>query len=971
MKLSLIAILTLVFISCYGQQGTYNDVQSKLNKTLSFRGLSEKDITIPISTDKDKSPTNNSKLLLPKVKEIMESPLKSFEFMEEMKKMDNVYVLDIIYKLGSKIYPELKWRHGFSGIGFSRHNIVDSTKWNGKADIESDLKLLERNIKEWKKYDNNYIKTNFTDAQIKFLKKNLFSIIEDTEDGADDNNSDIFKYNAERDSSWKISRKTLDLLSKVNYGKMLEWNFFDRISMCRHAGEYFFAEFREWYNEFIKNETHNKEHIYNQFVQGDFYYYLDDGDVRIAIGDAGKNIYNGHFDLIIDIGGDDVYNMSTEILTGNNFSCIMDFAGNDFYNTYSDFGLAGAVFSTSIIFDKAGNDIYKSKRGSLGAAIGGIGLLYDEAGDDIYEGNSFSQGAACFGIGLLYDKNGNDTYIANTCSQAFGMTQGIGSIIDEKGNDSYLISPRSLDIGRYEDHYVSMCQGYGLGLRPYYAGGIGLLLDCEGNDIYNTDIFGQGGGYWYALGMLIDKKGNDKYNGYQYSQGAGIHLALGLLQDDEGWDFYQSNGVSQGCGHDYGFGMLLDQKGNDNYSAYSLSQGAGNANGIGMFIDTEGRDGYLNKEPGNCRGYGNPRREYGSLGIFLDGSGTDFYSESGFDSTISNTSLWGTFNDVAAQDEIPNQVSGENYKVEMNTSLNGFGNYSQDELFIMAKTIEPRFSKWQEYGFNKLVEDSINTAEYTLKYLDTDDHRVSLVLRNLAFKIGTSMSEVFKREIRKTLASEGVQRGLNFNQLSFVCYLYGETRNPSAKEELLLLSYDENIRVRSSAINALGKIIVDTNDTEFINKVSARLLELADEEVDNKIIYKDIAHALKNYKSSNSFEAYKTLLFNDYYGPRFIASEALKTYWNQNEITDKDISGFTSDRLAFQQFIYSISSLEENMFKEVFEKILNQNISYEEDIKYNLVDILNHKIKTTDNALFIEWMKNRKEILMVGLNQKI
>lgn len=941
MKLSLIAILTLVFISCYGQE----DVQSKLSKTLSFRGLSEKDITIPISTDRDKSPTNNSKLLLPKVKELMESPLKSFEFMEEMKRFTEKEVYEIVVKQFNMI---------------TDFNVeYDYSSYKSEKDFTLLIESFKRDIIQKKKSEWGLLLRTYSNDELYFLKRNIFSIIEDTESEGDDNNSDIFKYNAARDSSWKISRQTLDLLSKKNI---------KNISMQSQINLHDFLRLYEsLLNILPQIKKEDKKHISNPFVQGDFYYYLDEGDVRIAIGDAGKNIYNGHFDLIIDIGGDDVYNMSNEILTGHNFSCIMDFAGNDFYNTYSDFGLAGAVFSTSMIFDKAGNDIYKSRRGSLGAAIGGIGLLYDEAGDDIYEGNSFSQGAACFGIGLLYDKNGNDTYIANTCSQAFGMTQGIGSIIDEKGNDSYLISPRSLDIGRYEDHYVSMCQGYGLGLRPYYAGGIGLLLDCEGNDIYNTDIFGQGGGYWYALGCLIDKKGNDKYNGYQYSQGAGIHLAVGLLQDDEGWDFYQSNGVSQGCGHDYGFGLLFDQKGNDNYSAYSLSQGAGNANGIGMFIDTEGRDGYLNKEPGNCRGYGNPRREYGSLGIFLDGSGTDFYSEPGYDSTLSNSSLWGTFNDAAALDEVPNQVSGENYKVEMNTTRN----FSQDELFIMAKTIEPRFSKWQEYGFNKLVEDSTNTAEYILKYLDTDDHRVSLVLRNLAFKIGTSMSEVFKREIRKTLASEGVQRGLNFNQLSFVCYLYGETRNPSAKEELLLLSYDENIRVRSSAINALGKIIIDTADTEFINKTSARLLELADEEIDNKIIYKDIAHALKNYKSVQSFEAYKTLLFNDYYGPRFIASEALKTYWNQNEITDKDISGFTSDRLAFQQFIYSISLLEENKFKEVFEKILNQNISYEEVIKYNLVDILNQKIKTTDNALFMEWMKNRKEILMVGLNQKI
>ncbi|MBS1513907.1 MAG: hypothetical protein JSS63_02675 [Bacteroidetes bacterium] len=943
MKVLFLIIFFSIFVNCFPQE----DIHSKLNKTLSFRGLSEKDITIPITTDKDKSPTNQSNLLLPKVKEIMESPLKSFEFMESLKNLDKMELLDKVRYLAPSDFPTIQGHFSF---------VID------EKDFErSYINLLKRIVRDIKNYkvEEAKLKKNLVKEEISFLKKNLFSIIEDSEDNTKENSNDIFKYNESRDSSWKISKQTLDILSKIDFDSFL-------------SNEYYYFRLMYYYYSAIVGNTISflnldKQHISNQYVQGDFYYYLDDGDVRIAIGAEGKNMYNGHFDLIIDIGGDDVYNMKNEILIGNNFQCIMDFTGNDFYNTYDDFGLAGAVFSTSMIFDKEGNDIYKSKNGSLGTAIGGIGLLYDEAGDDIYEGNAFSQGAACFGIGLLCDNSGNDTYIANTCSQAFGMTQGIGSIIDEKGNDSYLISPRSLDIGRYEDHYVSMCQGYGLGLRPYYAGGIGLLIDCEGNDIYNTDIFGQGGGYWYALGCLIDKKGNDKYNGYQYSQGAGIHLAVGLLQDDDGWDFYQSNGVSQGCGHDYGFGLLHDKKGNDNYSAYSLSQGAGNANGIGMFIDTEGRDGYLNKEPGNCRGYGNPRREYGSLGIFLDGSGTDFYSQAGYDSTISNGSLWGTFDDYSAQDEAPNQVSGDNYKVPLNSSKN----YSLEECFIMAKTIEPRFSKWQEYGFNKLVEDSANTAEFILKYLDTDDHRVSLVLRNLAFKIGYSMSEVFKRELKETLLAEGVPRGLNYNQVSFVCYLYGETRNPSAKEELLLLSYDENVRVKSSAINALGKIIVDTADTEFIYKVSSRLLEIVNENDSNKILYKDIAHALKNYKSPQSFEAYKKLLFNNYYGPRFISSEALKSYWNEYGVSDNTVSGFTANRHAFQQFIYSISALEENKFKNVFDIILSKNISYEEAIKYNLIEILNLREKSSSSDAFTEWIRNKKEFLYIGLNQKV
>ncbi|MBK7158973.1 MAG: hypothetical protein IPH77_10530 [Ignavibacteria bacterium] len=81
-----------------------------------------------------------------------------------------------------------------------------------------------------------------------------------------------------------------------------------------------------------------------------------------------------------------------------------------------------------------------------------------------------SQSERFFSGSDYFDRNGNDVYLANSYSQGFGMTKGVGAVADDKGNDNYLIDARSLDIGRYEDHYVSMSQGYGLGLRPCYAG---------------------------------------------------------------------------------------------------------------------------------------------------------------------------------------------------------------------------------------------------------------------------------------------------------------------------------------------------------------------------------------------------------------------------------------------------------------------------------------------------------------------
>src|SRR4051812_39902674 len=101
MKLSLIVLLTFVFATGFAQE----NVQSKLNKTLSFRGLSEKDITIPITTDKDKSPTNQSKLLLPYVNNLMQHPmLYAFNDLSNMKLINKFGVFSTFYKFLSNVY---------------------------------------------------------------------------------------------------------------------------------------------------------------------------------------------------------------------------------------------------------------------------------------------------------------------------------------------------------------------------------------------------------------------------------------------------------------------------------------------------------------------------------------------------------------------------------------------------------------------------------------------------------------------------------------------------------------------------------------------------------------------------------------------------------------------------------------------------------------------------------------------------
>jgi len=928
--LILLSILTITDTS-YSQQS----LDSIINFTLTYRGLTQQDITIPVNFDKDKSPTNDAKLILPVVRDLMKEPMKSFEFtddIESIKDLNLIQILERLYKLKnvdsqflSKILIN---ENGTPGQFYDQILSFVKERNNFKKKLVEGLNKEDRD----------------------FLNQYLFSIIAETEED-DGVNSDIFKFNKARDSSIAVSKRTMEILSRIKLKDELNYGIHD-------------AEFCWLVYNMLKGskiDFSETEYESNKFINGNYYFYYDRDGFRIAIGGKGKNIYTGHFDFIIDTGGDDVYNIDRETndLFNNNFSCIIDLSGNDYYTSGSNYSLAGSVFSSGFIFDKEGDDTYKGKNVSLGSAICGLGVLYDENGNDTYQANQFSIGASSFGVGLLLDRNGNDVYLANSYSQGFGMTEGTGAIVDNKGNDNYLIDARSLDIGRYEDHYISMSQGYGLGLRPYYAGGIGLIIEGEGNDFYSTDIFGQGGAYWYALGCIVDKSGHDKYNSYQYAQGAGIHLAVGLLKDSDGWDMFSSNGVSQGCGHDFGFGLLYDVKGNDNYSAYSLSQGAGNANGIGMLIDESGRDGYLNKEPGNSRGYGNSRREYGSLGIFLDASGEDFYSAGGMDSVINNNSMWGVMTDYYLQD-LRSQASGNAYKVPLDSNKN----YTAEEYFILAKTIEPRFSLWQEYGFRKLAEDSLNTPEYILKYLDTDDHRAGLVLRNLSQKIYYTMGNFFAEKLRLytlSMSSMSAKSLFNPNQVAFICYLFGETRNPAGKEELLNLTYDDNIRIRSASVNALGKIKIDTSESDFINRTSSRLRELASDNSPYKLYKKDIAYAFKNYKNFDNIASLITLLGNDYFGVRFTSESALRSYGDEyyNVIDDVMIKDISGSAVGYISFINSTEDLSSEKFKDVISRCMEINVYPEAAIELIYADLLKKKLKTSSDVSFNRWAEEK------------
>src|SRR3972149_6488579 len=134
---------------------------------------------------------------------------------------------------------------------------------------------------------------------------------------------------------------------------------------------------------------------------------------RIIIGGPGKTLYQGDAFLVIDLGGDDLYENSA--------------------------GASTPEYPISIVIDLAGDDRYIAKDNlSQGTGFMGTGILTDIQGDDLYIAERGSQGVGIFGIGMLIDMKGNDTYKAPLVSQGVSFPLDMGPLLRAFADNLYV-----------------------------------------------------------------------------------------------------------------------------------------------------------------------------------------------------------------------------------------------------------------------------------------------------------------------------------------------------------------------------------------------------------------------------------------------------------------------------------------------------------------------------------------------------
>lgn len=297
----------------------------------------------------------------------------------------------------------------------------------------------------------------------------------------------------------------------------------------------------------------------------------------VVVGGPADNVFTRNMSaqfhdpaLLIDLGGDDLD------MTSAGGACAL---------TLADIPAQCNGLAVAVRIDLMGDDTYRfvSSAGhtvvAQGAgAFGGLGVLVDFGGNDTYE---VDQTVTRRG-GLL-----GTSYVTGV-SQGSGEA-GVGLLVDLLGDDRYLFNMS------VHNNVVNWAQGQGFaGL-----GGLGALLDAEGDDLYDTlvtctaignwcGLYVQGTGLYPGVAIILDVLGNDRYRGVitawqedYYSQAFAAFGALAIQVDGAGDDDYLDSATSRG---EY-FSVSLN-------CAFGTAMYAG---AVAVFIDGDGDDRYLSE----------------------------------------------------------------------------------------------------------------------------------------------------------------------------------------------------------------------------------------------------------------------------------------------------------------------------------------------------------------------------------------
>lgn len=268
--------------------------------------------------------------------------------------------------------------------------------------------------------------------------------------------------------------------------------------------------------------------------------------------DGLDTLYVDDYGLMLDVGGDDVYDNNAggnTVLPPPGTAVVSRDPCLIFRVNTTAPAVEVGSHSAAALLDAAGHDTYGNASaprncGATGGAAQGVGVLMDGgAGRDTYHANNIGvNGAGFTGLGLIADGGGDDLYSAGRRDVTFdaefaalmvgsvgtnggGASRGMGMIVDDAGDDVYRsgIWGNGTLHGRWVQFWAANGAANGGS-----AGGIGHLRDRGGDDLYwagaeNVTALadnspgvlggrgGANGGAFTGASLLLDEGGSDAY----------------------------------------------------------------------------------------------------------------------------------------------------------------------------------------------------------------------------------------------------------------------------------------------------------------------------------------------------------------------------------------------------------------------------------------------------------------------------
>ena len=305
---------------------------------------------------------------------------------------------------------------------------------------------------------------------------------------------------------------------------------------------------------------------------------------------------------------------------------VVNLGGGNHFQATSPGVQGGAILGVSTIVNLGGGNRYDAQDVAQASSLAGVGIIMEFGGNNVYRGVRRVQGQAMGGVGILIDRGGHNDYHAGMWAQGLGNPLGFALLENLGGGDHYYCG--GLYPNSYKPEtpgYEGFGQGVGAGIRQSACGGIGVLLNGGGYNVYEFDYLSHGGGYWCGLGFARDFGGHSQrviarknfYGGERTEQlfqrfgcGWGCHYALGFCFDDRGDSTYEGTIMGSGMAWDCSVGVLCSFGGKDHYAATGgLTEGCGAQAGLGILFHYGGDSVW----DGGSQGWASPSISYHDL----------------------------------------------------------------------------------------------------------------------------------------------------------------------------------------------------------------------------------------------------------------------------------------------------------------------------------------------------------------------